>query len=292
MRLSIVIPSKDRPRLLAEALRSALEGLAADCEVVVVDDRSTPPLSQSLDLSDPRFRVTESRNAPGASGARNWGVSQARGTRILFLDDDDLLRPGYATWVLEQSGDYGFSAIHGFSGTERPDLPPFPGKAPIPVAELRPFRRRLGGFGCGFWIDRKVFLSLGGIAEDIRVNEDTEFSVRALSAGLRGVYSAEPGAMVRRHGGAGGELGHLTHASKANERAGNFATILMRHARWLDRHPEARMHLRMRQVKLLAHAADLPAARQAIRLEPAVGDRLRFWSLYWLTRLADRIRRR
>lgn len=286
LRLSIVIPSKDRPLLLAAAVRSALDSLPPDAEVLVVDDRSSPPLTQSLTLSDPRLRISESGNRPGASGARNWGVAQAFGKRILFLDDDDLLRPGYAAWVLDQSGDYGFSAILPFVGTDAPQVTAFAGAIARPVSSLTPFRRRLGGLGCGFWIDREAFLQLGGIAEDIRVNEDTEFSVRLLAAGLRGAYSAEAGVMVRRHA-----LGHLTHATPALERAGYFATILDRHTDWLRRHPEARIHLRKRQVKLLAHAADRATTARALA-EERLPDRLRLWLLYGLTRLTDWLRRR
>lgn len=286
LRLSIVIPSKDRPRLLRAAVGSALAALPEGTEVLVVDDRSTPPAADSLP-ADPRLRVTVSGAAPGASGARNWGVAQARGARILFLDDDDLLLPGYAEWVLDQKADYGFSAIATFRGLDTPAVPAFAPAQATPVAEVRPFRRQVAGLGCGFWIDRGVFLKLGGIAEDIRVNEDTEFSIRALAAGLRGSYSPEPGVLVRRHG-----FGHLTHSATALDRAGNFATILARHAAWLDRHAEARMHLRLRQVKLLAHAGDAASAGRTIREEAGLRDRLHLWSHFLLTRLADRIRRR
>lgn len=287
LRLSVVIPTKNRPLLLAAAVRSALDSLPLDAEVVVVDDRSDPPLSRSFALSDARLRITESGNRPGAAGARNWGVAQARGGRVLFLDDDDLLRRGYAAWVLGQPGDYGFSAVLPFSGVQPPLLTAFPGAATRPVSGLTPFRRRLGGLGCGFWIDRDAYLALGGIAEDIRVNEDTEFSVRALSAGLAGSYSMEPGVMIRQH-----DLGHLTHSTSFAERADNFAWIIDRHADWLGRNPEARLHLRMRQVKLLAHARDAARAATAIGAEPGLASRLRLWLQFGLTRATDRLRRR
>lgn len=287
MRLSIIIPSKDRPQLLQAAVRSALDDLPDDAEIVVVDDRSNPPLELLPGLIGARVRLTESGNNPGASGARNWGVAQARGNRILFLDDDDLLRSGYAAWVADQSGDYGYSAINMFSGSVSPVLTAFPGGTARSVSGLVPFRRRLAGLGCGFWMDRAAFLALGGIAEDLRVNEDTEFSIRALAAGLRGSYSAEFGVLVRKH-----DLGHLTHATSAGERAGNFATILERHADWLDRHLDARLHLRMRQVKLLAHARDAGAAHSAISSEPDAMTWLRLWSEFHMTRLADRLRGR
>lgn len=290
MRLSIVIPTKDRPQLVMAAIRSALDGLPDGAEVLVVDDRSDPPLSH--DLHDPRLRITVSESPPGASGARNWGVGQARGDRILFLDDDDLLRPGYADWVARQEADYGFSAISTFSGEQAPQLAPFtPGEVRW-IDRMNRFRRQIAGLGCGFWIDRPAFLAVGGIAEDLRVNEDTEFSIRLLSAGLHGLRSAEPGVMVRQHGGVSGERAHLTHAIPASERAGIFGTILARHTDWLLRHPAARRHLLLRQVKLLARSKDRGSMQSAMAGVPGIAERNMLWAFFGLCRLGDRLRGR
>lgn len=290
LRLSIVIPTKDRPRLLRAAVGSALAALPEGTEVLVVDDRSTPPAADSLP-ADPRLRVTVSGAAPGASGARNWGVAQARGARILFLDDDDLLLPGYAEWVLDQKADYGFSAIATFRGLDTPAVPAFAPAQATPVAEVRPFRRQVAGLGCGFWIDRAAFLAVGGIAEDIRVNEDTEFSIRLLRAGLAGLRQPAPGVMVRQHGGAAGERGHLTQAARAAERAGYFGLILSRHADWLATRPDAAKHLLQRQLKLLAQARDAAGARDALAQPLARPHRLSLWLYHRAEVLSARLRR-
>ncbi len=290
LRLSIVIPTKDRPRLLASAVGSALAALPEGAEVLVVDDRSTPPAADSLP-ADPRLRVTVSEAAPGASGARNWGVAQAKGARILFLDDDDLILPGYAPWVLGQRADYGFSAIATFQGLDTPAMAAFaPGPA-TPVADVRPFRRQVAGLGCGFWIDRAAFLATGGIAEDIRVNEDTEFSIRLLRAGLAGLRQPAPGVMVRQHGGAAGERGHLTQAARAAERAGYFGLILSRHADWLATRPDAAKHLLQRQLKLLAQAGDAAGARAVLAQPLARPHRLSLWLYQRAEALSARLRR-
>jgi GT2 family glycosyltransferase len=280
--LSVVIPTKDRPRLVAEALRSVLAALpGAEAEVIVVDDRSrVPPQPGETVPDDPRLRVVASTATPGAAGARNHGVGQARGARILFLDDDDLMLPGYPAWVLRQRADYGYCGILGFSGLATPDpLPSFGGGAGQQgagqqIAALRPFRRQIAGLGCGFWIDRTAFVATGGIAEDMRVNEDTEFSIRLLRAGLAGLRAPEAGVMVRRHGGDGGERGHLTQATQAAERAGYFAMILSRHADWLATRPDAAAFLLQRQLKLLAQARDGAGARAVLASPLARGHRL------------------
>ena len=219
LELTVIIPTRDRPQLLPAAVQSVLTSLPESAELLVVDDRSVLPVASLAADLDPRLRVTISEAEAGAAGARNWGVANARGRRILFLDDDDLMIPGYPNWVLEQQSDYGFAPTLSFRGMAAPSIGAYPGGQGKPVVDVRPFRRQIAGLGCGFWIDRAAFLATGGIAEDIRVNEDTEFSIRLLRVGLRGLRAPAPAVMVRQHDGLGGERGHLTAAAKAGERA-------------------------------------------------------------------------
>jgi GT2 family glycosyltransferase len=291
LELTVIVPTRDRPQLLAAAVQSVLASLPECAEVLVVDDRSVLPVASLVANLDPRLRVTASEAKSGAAGARNWGVAQARGRRILFLDDDDLMIPGYPTWILEQQSDYGFSPTLRFRGMAAPAIGVYPGGPGKPVADLRPFRHQIAGLGCGFWIDRAAFLATGGIAEDIRVNEDTEFSIRLLRAGLRGLRAPAPAVMVRQHDGVGGERGHLTAAAKAGERASFFGATLSRHADWLTERPDAAKHLLQRQLKLLARAHDGAAARAVLASPLAKQHWLALRLYYWAEKLSARLKR-
>jgi hypothetical protein len=290
--LTVVVPTKDRPQLLAAAVQSVLSTLPACSEVLVVDDRSVQPVSGLVTTSDSRLRIIISEAKPGAAGARNFGVARARGRRILFLDDDDLMVPGYPTWVLTQKSDYGFGPIQTFSGMDAPSPGDYPGGTGKIVVDVRPFRHQIAGLGCGFWIDRTTFLDVGGIAEDIRVNEDTEFSIRLLRAGLTGLRAPAPTVMVRQHHGTNGELGHLTSAATAGERARYFGMILDRHADWLATRPDAAKHLLKRQLKLLARAQDSQAAKAALTSALASPHRLELRLGYFAERFLARIKSR
>jgi LmbE family N-acetylglucosaminyl deacetylase/glycosyltransferase involved in cell wall biosynthesis len=90
-RISVVVRTRDRPELLAEALASLAEGEYRRAEVVLVNDGGTPPAVPSdYPLPVVRVDLAESR---GRAGAAQAGVAAARGDYVAFLDDDDLAAP-------------------------------------------------------------------------------------------------------------------------------------------------------------------------------------------------------
>lgn len=94
-RLSVCIPTFQRPQLLARAVRSALENGLADIEVIVSDDASDTAVRDWVaSLGDARVKYY----AHDAAGiAANWtnAVSKASASYVMKLDDDDYLRPGF-----------------------------------------------------------------------------------------------------------------------------------------------------------------------------------------------------
>jgi glycosyltransferase involved in cell wall biosynthesis len=90
----VVIPTRDRPELLALTLRSVLWQQDIELEALVVDDGSDPGTQAVVDdLHDVRVRLIRNAGPRGVSGARNIGIAAARGDWIAFLDDDDLWSP-------------------------------------------------------------------------------------------------------------------------------------------------------------------------------------------------------
>jgi glycosyltransferase involved in cell wall biosynthesis len=154
-RFSVVIPTFQRPGTLARVLE-ALERQedAPDFEVVVVDDGSADETGRLLAGHRPShaFRFFSQKNA-GPAAARNRGIEQARGDRILFLGDDTVPEPkliamharaheaarngdalavlGYTTWpeerrvtpFLHHINEYGLQ--FGYGLIEDPEAVPF-----------------------------------------------------------------------------------------------------------------------------------------------------------------------
>ncbi len=89
-RVSVVIPSADRPELVVRAARSALGQTLRPIEVVVVLDGYQPDSERSLAaIDDRRLVVVRLPDRAGAAAARNAGVRASRSARVAFLDDDD-----------------------------------------------------------------------------------------------------------------------------------------------------------------------------------------------------------
>ena len=95
MLISIVIPAHNRPAFLLEAVHSIAKQSYSNFEVIVVDDGSVPPISQSAleEVLGQRVVLYRHDSAHGVPKTKNAGVNAAHGEVILLLDDDDLLMP-------------------------------------------------------------------------------------------------------------------------------------------------------------------------------------------------------
>ncbi|HEX8353925.1 MAG TPA: glycosyltransferase family A protein [Pyrinomonadaceae bacterium] len=91
-RVSLIIPTFDRPHLLSRCVESALAA-GAGVEVIVVDDASaggTAEVCRGL----AGVRCVRLEHNQGVAGARNVGLLASTSDYVAFLDDDDLRLPG------------------------------------------------------------------------------------------------------------------------------------------------------------------------------------------------------
>ncbi len=100
-RISIVIPTRNRARLLGQALRSAGDQTWQDREIIVVDEASDDDTPAMLSRDFPDVRMIRHAEARGPAGARNAGVAAARGDWVFFWDDDDLMHPGHLAALVQ-----------------------------------------------------------------------------------------------------------------------------------------------------------------------------------------------
>lgn len=129
MKLAVVLPAYNPG---TEELRCTLEALRGqslplqDWELVVVDNRSVPPVDAAVVAWHPNGRVVR-ESTPGLVAARLAGFRQSRGEVIVVVDQDNVLAPDFLVTALE------LAATHPWLGTwggvitprwERPELAP------------------------------------------------------------------------------------------------------------------------------------------------------------------------
>ncbi|MDP8977803.1 MAG: glycosyltransferase family 2 protein [Actinomycetota bacterium] len=91
--VSVLIPTRDRPRLLRETLAAvAAQDYPGPLECVVVFDQSTPDPTLE-DRAGLPTRVLPNERTPGLAGARNTGILAAAQPLVAFCDDDDTWLP-------------------------------------------------------------------------------------------------------------------------------------------------------------------------------------------------------
>jgi glycosyltransferase involved in cell wall biosynthesis len=92
--VSVIVPSYNMARFLAQAVESALGQTYQDLEVVIVDDGSTDDTTEVVEqwAGNARVRVVRQKNG-GLSDARNKGIAAAHGSFVALLDADDIWLP-------------------------------------------------------------------------------------------------------------------------------------------------------------------------------------------------------
>lgn len=91
--VSVIVPVYNAERYVEGCVESILRQSHEELDVILVDDGSSdssPVLCDGFALRDPRVRVFHRENG-GIGAAQNYGLDQARGEYIAFVDNDDIL---------------------------------------------------------------------------------------------------------------------------------------------------------------------------------------------------------
>jgi glycosyltransferase involved in cell wall biosynthesis len=98
-RVSIITPLHNKGRYVGKTIESVLGQTVADLEMLVVENHSTdegPKVVEEWARRDSRVRlIIAPPEVRGPGAARNFGLAEAKGDWILFLDADDLLEADY-----------------------------------------------------------------------------------------------------------------------------------------------------------------------------------------------------
>lgn len=94
--VSVIIPTKDRPEMLPQAIQSVLNQTFTELEIIVVNDGGVD-VQSVISCLNTRGNIVYKKHdhALDRSAARNTGIRAARGKYIAYLDDDDIYYPNH-----------------------------------------------------------------------------------------------------------------------------------------------------------------------------------------------------
>lgn len=110
-KVSVIIPCFNQVHWIDDAVQSVLAQTYKDFEIIIVNDGSTEPQTNSIlnSYDNPCIKVIHTVNQ-GVATARNTGISQATGIYILPLDADDKIADSYiqkAVGIMESNPNIG-----------------------------------------------------------------------------------------------------------------------------------------------------------------------------------------
>jgi glycosyltransferase involved in cell wall biosynthesis len=211
--LSVIIACRNAE----EHLRHQLDALRSQetsfhWELIVVDNGSTDRSAAVAEsYADRRFvRLVSAPERLGQAHARNVGVRAALAGRLVFVDADDQVAPGFLTAMYEALDEHEFVTSpddEGFlnpawshrahavppstHGLERFIMaPPRAGSTHPPQPDKIP-----QAYGCAIGITRQTLSRVGGFAVEYRELHDLALSVKLHQAGV--VLAYLPGPLIR-----------------------------------------------------------------------------------------------
>ena len=121
--VSIIVRTKDRPKLLRNALKSIAAQNYRPIEVVLVNDGGCdlPPEDLKGVLGDVDLNYIRLEHNTGRAHAGNVGIENSKGEFIGFLDDDDELYPEHLEILTDRMVMMGSMCGNGLSVT-RPSI--------------------------------------------------------------------------------------------------------------------------------------------------------------------------
>jgi glycosyltransferase involved in cell wall biosynthesis len=201
--VSVVIPTRNRRRLVSLALASVLDQREVRLEAIVIDEASTDDTTAMISsIADPRVRLVRHQAPLGKAAARNRGIAEAKGEWVAFLDDDDIWAPDKLLLQLQALRTAGRSWAYTGAVNITEDhriLGGAPPSAPEEVAQMLHRVNAVPG-GCSSVVVKRQTLLPEGFDGQYRLCEDWDLWIRLARIGLP-AYVPKPLVGYRVHSG-------------------------------------------------------------------------------------------
>jgi glycosyltransferase involved in cell wall biosynthesis len=215
MLFSVIIPTRNRPEFLAEAVVSVLGQREISLELIIVNDGTVAVPA----FTDNRVQIISS-DETGAVSSRNLGVAAANGDVIAFLDDDDQWTDEYwlkrAADAMTQGADFVFGDGH----------------MVYPEGQTKPFAKDADAITLAQ--DNTILISsvcyrtslhtkLGTFDESLPYYWDWDWYIRVARSGAKMHRIASPVVNIRIH------VGNMSGDKNAEARRENLDRLAQKH---------------------------------------------------------------
>ena len=205
--VSVVIPTYNYGRFIADAIQSVLNQTRLPSEIIVVDDGSTDETWDVVRKFGDAVRYIRQDNA-GVCAARNRGVSESTGELVSFLDADDTSEPAnlerqIAKFESDEEIGMVHCAMREFDGETGETIRVCMEGGEDGVADnlLLWEGPVIVGPGGAITVTRKAFDHVGGFDTRMKVGEDWDFCYR-VARSFKVAFVAEPLINHRNHNAA------------------------------------------------------------------------------------------
>jgi glycosyltransferase involved in cell wall biosynthesis len=201
--VSIVIPTYNRANLIGETIQSVINQSYTQWEIIVVDDGSEDDTQKVVGgYADTRVRYVRIAHTGKLGAVRNYGIRQAKGDYIAFLDSDDLWRSDKLSIQLSLAVQYPRAAFLFSNGDQFGDgavTPPdhealFSGN----VFEKMLLNHQLCIYMPSFMFRRHVLDKVGYLREDLVSGCDVDFFFHT-AYHFEAVFTNERLVRIRKH---------------------------------------------------------------------------------------------
>lgn len=235
MLVSVVIPTKDRPTAVVDAVQSVFAGRYQQFELFVIDQSAGEETRDALAqfMVDSRFHYRQNRRPGyGAASSRNVGIALSSGEVVAIIDDDVTVQPDWMEQIVaEFSADPELQFICG--KLTAPPYDPTKGYTPAfePNSSITSWNLIYVVAGANISMRRSLFDRIGGYDEfcgpgsRLRASDDGDIALRIVRSGAKWkacphievIHThgfrpgpAGPALLVRYSYGTGGLFGRFT----------------------------------------------------------------------------------
>ncbi len=191
--VSVIIPTYNRVNVICEAIDSVAKQSYKNIEIIVVNDGSTDNTEEVVNnyintqtqriINPPIIKYFNKQNG-GCSSARNFGIKEAKGDYLAFLDSDDLWYPNKLEKQIKAlitNTDYGLSISNIEFINENKEHVSFSNlrKSIIKDGDILEYILRMPRMTCSYIVARKdVFSEVGLFDETFKTANDFDMILR------------------------------------------------------------------------------------------------------------------